>query len=147
MSTSGDTRGSSPSPSTAAAALGAADAVARRIRSRRRWYVAGAIVMAVALGAFTIALASWPERLAELIIPGLLVVGVILAVLAWFGRTVPAAATARTNRTVYLSAGLTVVALLLIRLVLPEGFSAWAVLTGLLPALPFLYLAWRVGRA
>jgi hypothetical protein len=103
--------------------------------------------MAVALGAFTIALASWPERLAELIIPGLLVVGVILAVLAWCGRTVPAAATARTNRTVYLSAGLTVVALLLIRLVLPEGFSAWAVLTGLLPALPFLYLAWRVGRA
>lgn len=137
----------SSSPSSPAEALGAADAVAHRIRAQRWWYVAGALLMAVTLTAFTIALASWPERLAEVIVPGVLVVGAILAVLAWCGRTVPAAATASTSRTVYLSAGLTLVALLLIRLVLPEGFSAWAVLVGLLPGLPFIALAWRVSRA
>jgi hypothetical protein len=145
MSTPEDIGGSSPS--AAGEALGAADAVARRIRARRRWYVAGALVMAAALTAFTIALASWPERLAEVVVPGLLAVAAILAVLAWCGRTVPAAATALTNRTVYQSAALMLVALLLIRLVLPEGFSAWAGLTGLLPGLSFIWLAWKVGRA
>jgi hypothetical protein len=145
MSTPEDIGGSSPS--AAVEALDAADAVARRIRSRRRWYVAGALVMAAALTAFTTALASWPERLAEVIIPGVLAVGAILAVLAWCGRTVPAAATALTERTVYQSAGLMLVALFLIRLVLPEGFSAWAGLTGLLPGLSFISLAWKVSRA
>ncbi|MEJ1089672.1 hypothetical protein WDU99_15260 [Microbacterium sp. Mu-80] len=52
-----------------------------------------------------LALASWPERLAKMIIPGILVIGVVLAVLAWCGRTVPAAATASTNRTIFLSGG------------------------------------------
>lgn len=145
MSIPEDTGGSSPS--TAAEVLELTDTVARRIRSHRRWYIAGALVMATALIAFTIALGSWPEHLAEVIIPGLVAVGAILAVLGWCGRTVPATATVWTNRMMYLSAGLTVVALLLIRLVLPEGFSAWIVLTGLLPGLPFLYLAWRVSRA
>jgi hypothetical protein len=145
MSTPEDTGG--PSPSAAAEALGAADAVARRIRSRRWWYIAGALVMAAELSAFTVALASWPERLAEVVVPGVLAVGAILALLAWCGRTVPAAATAATNRTVYQSAGLLLVALLLIRLVLPEGFSVWAGLTGLLPGLSFLSLAWKVSRA
>jgi hypothetical protein len=145
MATPEDIGGSSPS--AAAGALGAADAVARKIRARRRWYVGGALVMAGALTAFTVALASWPERLAEVVIPGVLGVGAILAVLAWCGRSVPAAATALTNRTVYQSAGLMLVALLLIRLVLPEGFSAWAGLTGLLPGLSFISLAWKVSRA
>lgn len=103
--------------------------------------------MAVVLAAFIVALAAWPDQLAEIIIPGLLAVGAILVLLAWSGRTMPTAAMAWTNRTVYLSAGLLVVALALIRFALPDGFSAWAVLTGMLPALPFLHLAWRVGRA
>lgn len=133
-------------PSTAAEALGEADAVARRIRSRRRWYIVGALVMAVALATFTIALASWPERLAEVIVPGLLAIAAILAVLAWCGRTVPAAAAALTNRTVYLSAGLMLVAMALIRLALPEGFPVVAGFVGLLPGLPFVYLAWRASR-
>lgn len=145
MSTPEDTGG--PTPLMAAEALGASNAVARRIRSRRRWYIAGALVMAVTMTAFTIALASWPGRLAEVIIPGLVAVGVILAGLARWGRTIPAAAMTATNRTVMLSAVLMVVALLLIRMFLPEGFSAWAVLTGLLPGLPFVWLAWRVSRA
>ncbi|GAA5210787.1 MULTISPECIES: hypothetical protein [Microbacterium] len=144
MSTSEDNTG--PSPSAAAEALSSADAAARRIRSRRGWYIAGTLVMAVALAAFSIALASWPDRLADLIIPGLLVVGAILALLAWSGRTIPTAAVAVSNRVVFISAALMVVTLLLNRL-LPAGFSGWVVLTGLLPALPFLYLAWRVARA
>jgi len=145
MSTPDDAGGLTPS--TAAEALSASDAVARRIRSHRRWYIAGALVMAVTMIAFTIVLASWPSRLAQVIIPGLVVAAAILVGLAWWGRTVPAAATAATNRTVFLSALLVVVALVLIRLFLPEGFSSWAVLTGLLPGLPFIYLAWRVARA
>ena len=145
MSTPEDTSGTWPS--TAAEALAAADAVGRRIRSRRRWYVVGALVMAATLTAFTVALASWPERLAEVIVPGLVVVGATLALFAWCGRTVPAAATAATQRALFLGALLLVVALLLIRLVLPEGFSGWVVLVGLLPALPFLDLARRVSRA
>lgn len=144
MSTSEHNTG--PSPSAAAEALSSADAAARRIRSRRGWYIAGTLVMAVALAAFSIALASWPDRLADLIIPGLLVVGAILALLAWSGRTIPTAAVAVSNRVVFISAALMVVTLLLNRL-LPAGFSGWVVLTGLLPALPFLYLAWRVARA
>ena len=144
MSTSEDNTG--PSPSAAAEALSSADAAARHIRSRRGWYIAGTLVMAVALAAFSIALASWPDRLADLIIPGLLVVGAILALLAWSGRTIPTAAVAVSNRVVFISAALMVVTLLLNRL-LPAGFSGWVVLTGLLPALPFLYLAWRVARA
>jgi len=144
MSTSEDN--TRPSPSAAAEALSSADAAARRIRSRRGWYIAGTLVMAVALAAFSIALASWPDRLADLIIPGLLVVGAILALLAWSGRTIPTAAVAVSNRVVFISAALMVVTLLLNRL-LPAGFSGWVVLTGLLPALPFLYLAWRVARA
>lgn len=144
MSTSEENTG--PSPSTAAEAFSSADAAARRIRSRRGWYIAGTLVMAVALAAFSIALASWPDRLADLIIPGLLVVGAILALLAWSGRTIPTAAVAVSNRVVFISAALMVVTLLLNRL-LPAGFSGWVILTGLLPALPFLYLAWRVARA
>jgi len=144
MSTSEENTG--PSPSTAAEALSSADAAARRIRSRRGWYIAGTLVMAVALAAFSIALASWPDRLADLIIPGLLVVGAILALLAWSGRTIPTSAVAVSNRVVFISAALMVVTLLLNRL-LPVGFSGWVILTGLLPALPFLYLAWRVARA
>ncbi|UJP11582.1 hypothetical protein L2X99_08935 [Microbacterium sp. KUDC0406] len=145
MPTSEDIGGSSPS--AAAEALQVADAVARRIRSRRRWYIAGALVMALALAGFTIALAVWPDRLADVIIPGLLVVLALLAVLAWSGRTIPTGAVAVTNRVVLVSAVLMVVALLLNRMILPEGFSVWAVLTALLPALPFLYLAWRTARA
>ena len=102
MSTSEDNTG--PSPSAAAEALSSADAAARRIRSRRGWYIAGTLVMAVALAAFSIALASWPDRLADLIIPGLLVVGAILALLAWSGRTIPTAAVAVSNRVVFISA-------------------------------------------
>lgn len=145
MSTSEDTDGSSPSP--AAEALGSADAVAHRIRSRRRWYIAGALVMAVALAAFSVALASWPEGLAEVIIPGILFVLALLAVLARSGRTIPTEAVAATNRVMLVSAVLIVVPQLLHRLLLSEGFSVWVALTGLLPALPFLYLAWRVTRA
>ena len=77
---------------------------------------------------------------------GVLVVGAILALLMWGGRTIPTAAIAASNRVVLISAVLMVVTLLLNRL-LPVGFSGWVVLTGLLPALPFLYLAWRVARA
>lgn len=144
MSTPEDNTG--PSPSAAAEAISSAEAAARRIRSRRGWYIAGALVMAVALAAFSIALASWPDRLADLIIPGLLVVGAILALLTWSGRTIPTTAVAVSNRVVLVSAVLMVVTLLLNRL-LPAGFSVWVLLTGLLPALPFLYLAWRVARA
>ncbi|MDT0156647.1 hypothetical protein Q9R19_03305 [Microbacterium sp. ARD32] len=139
-------RPGAPTTATAAETLGTVDAIARRIRSHRRWYVFGALVMALALAAFTVAFASWPDRLAEVLIPGILVVGAILAVLAWRGRTVPAAA-ASANVTIYVSAGLIIAALALIKLLLPAGFSGWAVLIALLPALPFLHLAWRVGRA
>lgn len=140
------TDGTGDARAAAAASLAAADDIARRIRSHRRWYIVGALVMAIALAAFTIALASWPDQLAEVIIPGILVIGGILALLAWRGRTVPAAAST-ANRVVYVSAGLMVVAFLLNRFILPSGFTGWSLLVGLLPAVPFVYLAWRVARA
>ncbi|MBS1697919.1 MAG: hypothetical protein JST25_05900 [Actinobacteria bacterium] len=133
-------------PRAAADSLAAADAIARRIRSHRRWYVVGALVMAVALAAFTVAVVSWPDQLAELIIPGILVIGGVLAILAWRGRTIPTAASA-ANRVIVVTAVLMIVVFLLNRFVLPEGFTAWALLVGLLPALPFVYLARRVGRS
>jgi hypothetical protein len=145
VSTPEDTSGTWPS--TAAEALAAADAVGRRIRSRRRWYVVGALVMAATLTAFTVALASWPDRLAQVIVPGLVGVLAILALLAWCGRTLPTGTVAATNRALFLGAALLVVTLLLDRLLLPDGFSGWSVLAGVLPGLPFLWLARRVTRA
>lgn len=134
-------------PSTASESLEIAETMSRRIRARRGWYIVGALVMAVVLAAFVVALAAWPEHLAQVIVPGLILVGAILAVLGWSGRTMPAATVTATNRVVGASAVLLLVALLLIRFVLPEGFSVWTALIGALPALPFLYLAWRAGRA
>jgi len=145
MSTPDDTAGSSPW--TPSAALGAADAASRRVRSRRRWYIAGAVVMAAALVAFSVTLASWPDRLAQVIVPGLVGVLAILALLAWCGRTLPTGTVAATNRALFLGAALLVVTLLLDRLLLPDGFSGWSVLAGVLPGLPFLWLARRVTRA
>lgn len=147
MSKPEDIDDSSLSPSAAEEALETVDVAARRIRVRRAWYIAGALVMAAALAVVNIVLASWPERLADVIVPGLLVVVAILAAFAWFGRGVLAAGAVSTNRAVYLSAVLMVVTFLLNRLLIPEGFSGWVVLTGLLPALPFIALAWRAGRA
>lgn len=138
---------STGAPWTAADALDQAGDVTRRIRSRRHWYSTGALVMAAVVAAFMVALASWPARLADVIIPGMLVVAAILAVLAWRGRTIPTASGVSANRVIYLSAGLMVVTMVLNRLLLPDGFSPWVIVTGLLPALPFIYLAWRVSRS
>lgn len=135
-----------PDP-TPTEALVEIDRAARRVRANRGWYAAGAIVMAVVLSVSFVALAAWPDRYADWVVAGLLATLAGLALLAWRGRSVPAGLPALGERVVCISAGLAIVAMVLNKLVIPEGFSGWVVVAGLLPGLPYAYVAWRVSRA
>ena len=131
---------------TPRSALSEVDRVRRRIRARRWWHVASALVMTVSLTAYYIAMASWPRRVDDFVLPGVLVVVAVLAFIGWRTRSVDPRAERLETRTILLSLALALVTIAVNRFVLPEGLSAGTVLTGLLPGLPFAYLAWRVGR-
>lgn len=127
-------------------ALAEVERVRRRIRSRRWWHVASGLVTAVFLTAYYIAMAAWPEQADDFVLPAMGAVFVILLLMQWRMRAVPREAARLEENTVWVSLGLALVTIALNAFVLPEGLSVWIILTGVLPALPFLYLAWRVGR-
>lgn len=127
-------------------ALSEVDRVRRRIRARRWWHVASALVMTVALTAYYIAMASWPRRVDDYVLPGVLVTVAVLGFIGWRIRSVDPRAQRLETPAVLVSLALALVTIAVNRFLLPEGLSAGTVLTGLLPGLPFLYLAWRVGR-
>ncbi|GIG66116.1 hypothetical protein [Phytomonospora endophytica] len=120
--------------------------VRRRIRSLRWWHVAAGLVTAVSLTVYYVAMAAWPDEVDVFVLPWLAVTAGILLLIRWRMRAVPREAARLEEKAVWISVGLALVTIAVNNLLLPPGLSVWIVLTGVLPALPFLYAAWRVGR-
>lgn len=127
--------------------LGEVVRVRERIRARRWWYVAESLVMASSLTVFYVAIHSWPDLVAAWLLAAAVVVTGLLALMQRHRRSVPTPARKWEGRAMLLSFGLVLVCLPVYRFLLPDGFSLWLVLAGLLPGLPFAVLAWRVSRS
>ncbi|MEV1330380.1 hypothetical protein AB0J20_12475 [Micromonospora costi] len=135
-----------PSDIDPSAALSEIHRVDRRVRRDRWWPVAAAVIMAVYTAAFYIGLKAFPEAADGFVLPGVLLVTALLGLIAFRRRVVDRGDTRREEMTVWTSIGLAVVTILLNRFVVPDGLTPWVVLVGLLPAAPFLLLAWRITR-
>jgi len=121
--------------------------VDRRVRVNRRWYVLSSVVMAVALAAFYIGLKAFPGTANDLVLPWLLGTVAVLGLLGWQSRRAVDRVYGRWGeRAALASLGLAIVTIVLNNTVVPDGLSVWTVLLGLLPAIPFLVLAWGVAR-
>ncbi|HLS16152.1 MAG TPA: hypothetical protein VK095_16720 [Beutenbergiaceae bacterium] len=116
-----------------------------QVHARRWWYVAMALVMAISLSAFYVGILMSPDVVDRWIVPGAVIVVGVLTLLQWRARSLPESAKALENRVVWISLGLVVV-LVLISLVLPDDLSPWFGAFGVLPAVPWAALAWRVSR-
>lgn len=112
----------------------------------RWWYLAAALIMAIALAAFYVGIKAFPQSTGGYVLPGALVT-VLLAAGAGYRVKVLNSRMARHERTALIAAAaLSVVTILLHQFAVPDGLSVWTVLTGVLPALPFVVLAWRSQR-
>ncbi|WP_028849975.1 hypothetical protein [Thermocrispum municipale] len=112
----------------------------------RWWYFAAAVIMAIAVAAFYIAVQAYPDSLGGAAWPGLLV-SVLLLAGAVFRLRVTDSPMARAERAALAAAaGLSLLTVALQAFVLADGLSVWAVVVGALPALPFLPLAWQAER-
>jgi len=113
------------------------------VQAGRWWYFAAAVVMAIALGAFYVGLKAYATAY---VLPALLVT-VLLAAGCVYRLRVTDSPLAHHERTALgAGAALSVVTILLHAFAVPDGLSAWTVVTGVLPALPFLLLAWQSQR-
>ena len=128
------------------AALSEIDRVDRRVRRDRWWPVAAALTMAAFTAAFYIGLTAFPGSADDFVLPGVLVVMAILMLITFRRRVVDRGDHRREERTIWASIGLAVVTIVLNRFVVPDGLTPWVVLVGLLPALPFMVLAWRIAH-
>ncbi|GAA1774412.1 hypothetical protein [Luedemannella helvata] len=127
-------------------ALSEIDRVGRRVRRDRWWPVAAALTMAAFTAAFYIGLKAFPGTADDYVLPGVLVVTAILVLITFRRRVVDRGDNRREERTVWASIILAVVTIVLNRFVVPDGLTPWGVLVGVLPALPFMVLAWRTAR-
>jgi uncharacterized membrane protein YhaH (DUF805 family) len=127
-------------------ALSEIDRVDGRVRRDRWWPVAAALTMAVFTAAFYTGLKAFPETADDLVLPGVLMVLALLGLIALRRRVVDRGDNRREERTIWTSVCLAVVTILLNRFVVPDGLTPWVVLVGLLPAAPFVILAWRIAR-
>lgn len=128
-------------------ALREAALVGERIRGRRWWFVAESLVMAASLTVFYIAIHAWPDLVDTWFLTGLIVVVGLLVLLQRHRKSLPTPAQRWQDRTLWISLGLVLVCLPLYRFLLPQGFSLWLVLAGLLPGVPYVVLAFRVSRS
>jgi peptidoglycan/LPS O-acetylase OafA/YrhL len=123
------------------------DRVDRRVRRGRWWRVAAALFMAAFLATFYIGLKAYPDTADDLVLPGMLLALAILGLIGWRQRVADRDGKREEERTTWASLGLAVVTIGLNALVLPDnGLTLWVVLAGLLPAVPFAVLAWRIAR-
>lgn len=127
-------------------ALDAIDRAGRRVRRERWWYVASSALMALYTAAFYIGMIAAPDTVEDFVLPGVAFVVVFAGVVGLRMRMVDRTARRIESRVIWTSVGLAVPAMLLNKFVLPEGLTPWAVLVGVLPAVPFAFLAWRVAR-
>lgn len=121
--------------------------VHEQVRARRWWYVAEALLMSCSLTLFYVALHAWPDLVDRWFLTGVVVMTAVFALLGWRRRSVPAPAQQWEGRALGVSFVLVFVCVPVYRFLLPDGFSLWVVLAGLLPGLPFAVLAWKVGRS
>src|SRR5690606_36607643 len=120
--------------------------IGSRVHAYRWWYFAAAVIMAIAVAAFYIAVQAYPDSLGGAAWPGLLV-SVLLLAGAVFRLRVTDSPMARAERAALAAAaGLSLLTVALQAFVLADGLSVWAVVVGALPALPFLPLAWQAER-
>lgn len=118
----------------------------QRVRRARWSYVLTAMIMAVYTAGMYIGVKSFPHTVPAFVLPWLLLTGGLLALIAFRRRVVDRDARRIEERVAYLSMGLGLVAIILNMFVVPDGFTVWSVLVGLLPAVPFLVRAWQVAR-
>lgn len=135
-----------PSEMDPRAALETIDRSSRRVRRERWWYVAAALLMAGFTAAFYIGLTAFPATVGDLVLPGALLVAAFAGFIGLRQRMVARVANRMENVVIWVSVGLAVPTMVLSRFVVPDGFTLWAVLVGVLPAVPFAVLAWRVAR-
>lgn len=133
-----------PEPRTA---LSEITRVREQIRARRWWYVAESLVMASSLTVFYVAIHAWPDLVATWLLLGAVIVTGVLALLQRHRRSLPAPAQKLEARALWISLGLVLLCLPVYRFLLPDGFSLWTVVVGVLPGLPFAVLAWKVSRS
>jgi hypothetical protein len=120
--------------------------VSRQVHRSRWWHVAAALVMAVFLAAFYTLTTAYPEASSAYAIVALIVCSAMLAFIGWRRRAVDREARKLEEPAIWASlalAGLTIVLKFFLE---PEGLTPLVVVMGLLPALPFLALAWRIAR-
>lgn len=105
--------------------------------------------MTIALAAFYVgikAVTTAPDSSSDYVLPGALVTVLLLAGFGFRLRFTDSALARQERLALAAAAALSVVTILLHVFVVPDGLSAWTVLTGVLPALPFLLLAWQSQR-
>lgn len=112
----------------------------------RWWYFAAAVIMAIAVAAFYVGIKAYPQSFGGFVLPGLLVTVLLLAGCLYRVRVVDSRLARQERFALGAAAGLSVLTVLLHAFVVDDGPSGWTVITGVLPALPFLLLAWQAQR-
>ncbi|MGH3469600.1 MAG: hypothetical protein ACRDQF_17920 [Thermocrispum sp.] len=116
------------------------------MRAYRWWYFAAAVIMAIALAAFYVGVKAYPQSFGGSVLPGLLVTVLLLAGCLYRLRVTDTAMASAERLALAAAAALSVVTVLLQAFAVADGLSVWTVITGVLPALPFLLLAWQAQR-
>lgn len=111
--------------------------------ANRWWYFAATVIMAIAVAAFYVGIKASAETAAGYVVPGAVVSALLFAAWGYRLRVVDTAMARHERSALLAAAALSVVTILLHAFAVPDGLSAWTVLTGVLPALPFLALAWQ----
>lgn len=128
-------------------ALREIDRVDQRVRRGRWWQVAYALVCAVFFASFYIGLKAYPGTAENLVLPAMLLVVAILWLLSLRRRVVDKDDKRLGEKAGWVSLGLAAITVVLNAFVVPNnGLTVWVVLVGLLPAIPFVVLAWRFAR-
>lgn len=114
--------------------------------ANRWWYFAATVIMAIAVAAFYVGIKASAQTPAGYIVPGVVVSALLLGAWGYRMRIVDTAMARHERSALLAAAALSVVTILLHAIAVPDGLSTWTVLTGVLPALPFLLVAGRSQR-
>lgn len=112
----------------------------------RWWYFTAALIMAIALAAFYVGIKAYPNPSVGTVLPGALVTVLLLAGGGYRLRVLNSRMARHERTALVAAAALSLVTILLHRFAVPDGLSTWTILTGVLPALPFVVLAWQSQR-
>lgn len=117
-----------------------------KVRANHWWYAATCLIMAIAVAAYYVGLKAFPVGPGGYLVPAVMV-PVLLAAGCAYRLKVSDTVTARLELiTLGTAAWLSVVTIVLHTLLLADGLTVWTVLAGVLPGLPFVWLASRTRR-